>query len=323
MRSKFLLIAGLAGLLMLSGVIVFHFGHDLGWLDSWYFVVTVMTTVGFGDISLKDATPGVKLFGIFLMLASCGMVAVTLGFITDYLLKTRLEQVFGPRRLRMRNHIVLCGLGHVGIRILEQLHKLGEQVVVVEKSEDCRFLDEVRQMNIPVITADVRLPSVLERVNIKEARSIIAATDDDLVNLAVALHARQVRPDIRVVLRMFDHDLANRIRSGFGIKTTFSTSGLAAPAFAMAAVDPAVVGSLYVGQDLVLVLQLAVARGSKLEGITLEQLRKQGSLSVLCHQAAGERHLHPADSVTLAAGDEITVSASSEVCRHIKEMNVS
>src|SRR5260370_20925899 len=118
MRDKFLLIAGLAGLLMLSGVIVFHYGHGLGWLDSWYFVVTTMTTVGFGDISLKDASSGVKLFGIFLMLASCGMVAVTFGFITDYLLKTRLEQLFCPRTIHMRNHIVLFAPAHRAIRLL-------------------------------------------------------------------------------------------------------------------------------------------------------------------------------------------------------------
>src|SRR4029077_4901893 len=132
----------------------------------------------------------------------------------------------------------------------------------------------------------------LERANVREARSIIVATDDDLVNLEVALNAREARPDIRVVLRVFDHSLAAKIRSGFGIKTTFSTSALAAPAFAMAAVDPAVVGSFYVGEDLVLILQLTVGAGAELDGLTVDEIGKRGGVAVLCHDpAAGERRL--------------------------------
>ena len=214
-----------------------------------------MTTVGYGDIHLKDAAPGVKLFGIFLMLASAALLAATFGFITDYLLKMRLEQMLGLRRLRMKDHIVLCGLGHVGIRVLEQLRRLRRAGRRRRKERggplrgrgpgDGGAGDHCR-----------RPPAVADGAGEHpRVRGIIVATDDDLVNLEVALDARAIRPDIRVVLRMFDHNLASKIRSGFGIKTTFSTSALAAPAFAMAAVEPAVVGSFYVGEDLMLILQ--------------------------------------------------------------------
>jgi len=288
-----------------------------------YFTVTTMTTVGYGDISLKDAPDGVKVFGVLLMLASAGLLAATFGVITDSLIKLRLEQLLGLRRSHMRNHIVLCGLGNVGVRVLEQLRRLGEEVVVIEKAEAGRFVDEARALGVPVITGDVRLPSVLDRANVKGARSLIATTDDDLVNLEAALNARAARPDIRVVLRMFDHNLANKIRDGFGIKTTFSTSALAAPAFALAAVDPAVVGSFYLGPDLVLILQLVVSPGSRLDGMTVDELRRGGGLSVLCHESAesGGRRLHPPDSLRLAGGDKVTVSASAEVCARVKEMS--
>ena len=310
---------------MVSAVVVFHYGHDLSWLDSVYFVVTTMMTVGYGDISLKDATPAVKIFGIFLMLASGALLAGVFGIITDYLLKSRLEQLFGLGRLRMRNHIVLCGLGHVGIRILEQLRKLGEEVVVIEQSEDGRFLDEARQMKVPILIGDMRRPATLERANVKEARSIIAAGDDDLANLEAALNAREVRPDIRVVLRIFDSNLAGKIRGGFGIKTTFSTSALAAPAFAMAAVDPAVVGSFYVGDDLMLILNLVVAAGSKLDGMTVDALTKTGGLAVMCHQSArtAARAIHPPDTLTLHAGDKLVISAAGDVWARVQEMNAT
>jgi Trk K+ transport system NAD-binding subunit len=327
MIKKLTILLGLMGGLLVCSVFVFHYGMsspELSWLDALYFTAATMTTVGYGDISLKDAPAGVKIYGILLMAASVGLLAMTFGLITDYLIKMRLEQLLGPRRFRMRNHIVLCGLGHVGMRILEQLRKLGEAVVIIEKEEQNRFLDEVRALDVPVLIGDVRFPSTLERANVKEARSIIAATNDDLVNLEVALNARTVRPDIRVVLRMFDANLAHKIRSGFGIKTTFSTSALAAPAFALAAVDPAVVGSFYVGEDLLLILHLVVGRGSKLDGMPVGDLENQGGLSVLCHEtAAGERRLHPPDSVRLAAEDKITLSCAADACTRIKAMNTA
>src|SRR5262245_22998018 len=126
MRRTFLVVITLAGLVMATGVVVFRYGMGLTWLDSFYFVVSTMTTVGYGDISLKEAPDGVKLFGTFLMLSSAALLAATFGILTDYLVKSRLEELLGRGKIRMRNHIVLCGLGHVGIRILEELHKLGE-----------------------------------------------------------------------------------------------------------------------------------------------------------------------------------------------------
>lgn len=323
MRKTFLTIVVLSLLMMAIAVVVFHTALGLSWVDSLYFVVTTMTTTGYGDISLAKESTGIKLFGVLLMLSGAALMTATLGMVTDYLLHARLEHFFGRRRSRMKNHIVLCGLGHVGIRVLEQLRNWGQDVVVIEREESGRFVDEARSLGATIVHGDASIPTVLERVNIKEACSIIAATDNDLVNLEVALSARNIRPEIRVVLRMFDPNLATKIRSGFGIKTTFSTSALAAPAFAMAAVDPSVVGSFYVGDDLMLIVQLEIAHGSTLTDQTIGDLASLGGLSALCYQSArsGLRQMHPAAETKLAQGDTLTLSAVPDVCRRIAQAN--
>lgn len=323
MRRPIALVIALALLVLLTGTLVFRLGLDLPWVDSFYFVVTTMTTTGYGDINLKDASPGLKIFGSFLMLASGALLAATFGLLTDYLVKTRLEQLLGKRRIRMRNHIILCGLGHVGMRILEQLHKLKQPVVVIEHDEKSRFIDEARTMNVPVLIADMRQPATLERANVKEARSLIAATSNDVVNLETGLNGKAVRADLRVVLRVFDANLASKMQSGFGIKTTFSTSALAAPAFAMAAVDPAVVGSFYIGEELVLVVELVVEAGAKLDGMAIDALMKVTSSSVLSHHSArtNARQLHPPDSQTLERGDTVVLSASPAEWERIRGLN--
>lgn len=312
-----------AGLLMIAAVVVFHFGMRLSWIDALYFVITTVTTVGYGDISLRDAPPGVKLFGTFLMFAGGAFMAALFGIITDMLLRLRLQEYLGNGRRRMQDHIVLCGLGNVGFRVLQFLRHLGENVVVVEKHEDNRFIEDARALKASVIFGDIHLPSVLDRAGVAQARCLIAATNDDLANLDAALSAREANPAIRVVLRMFDQNLAKKIKAGFGIETAFSASALAAPAFAMAAIDDSVIGSFFVGPDLMLNVELTVREGSELEGLATDALSRLGSVFVLAYTdgATGERHLHPDRPHPLRAGDKVVVSTVPEFLRRLHAMN--
>ena len=95
MRKTFLTIVVLSLLMMAISVVVFHTVLGLGWVDSLYFVVTTMTTTGYGDISLAKESTGIKLFGVMLMLTSAALMTATLGMVTDYLLHARLENFFG------------------------------------------------------------------------------------------------------------------------------------------------------------------------------------------------------------------------------------
>jgi Trk K+ transport system NAD-binding subunit len=304
-------------------VVVFRYSLDLSWIDSLYFVVTMMTSVGFGDINLRHATVGVKLFGIFLMIIGPVALAAAFGIVADYIFRSHLEAVFGLRRRRMKDHVIVCGLGNVGTRVVEHLRKLGVEVVAVEKSDDARFLDHVAHLGVPVVMGDMRDGSILEEAGLSNAEGLVAACDEDLINLETGLLARDRRPDIRVVLRIFDQTLAERIQKGFGLNTAFSTSALSAPAFAMAAVDPRVVGSFFVDGDLMINIHLTVEEGSRLEAMTTEELREQGDLSILSHRSerTGERTLHPAKPLKLEPGDQLVVAGSHKVCRMVENLN--
>ena len=223
----------------------------------------------------------------------------------------------------MRDHIVLCGLGNVGYRVLEHLKRLGEEVVVVEMKEECRFADDARNMGVPVVTGDIRLLSTLKKADIKKARCLIAVSDEDMANLEAALSARSVNEEIRIVMRIFDHNLANKLRSGFGIETAFSTSALAAPAFAMAAVDPSIIGSFYVGEDLMLNLEITVRDGSRLNGMTTEELQNLGEVSILVYESVLEakRVIHPSGSIKLNPGDKLFISTVPHFVSKIHELN--
>lgn len=210
------------------------------------------------------------------------------------------------------NHIIVCGLGKVGYRTTLELLKFKRDVVGIESNNEGRFLEALRDLGIPVLIGDASRPEFLERAGIRRADAIIPATDNELANLDIALHARELNPQIKVVLRMFDPDLAQRVEKGFGIHTAFSVSALAAPVFAAAAMRYQVKHSFYVGDVLLNLTEFTVEPGSMMEGWTVEQLQKEVDASVVTHHRGGSTDIHPEPQQKLKAGDKVLMLATIE-----------
>lgn len=143
---------------------------------------------------------------------------------------------------RQKNHIVVCGLGNVGVRVVEALAKLGAPVVAIERRRAESFGEMVEALGVPVIYGDARRDELLIDAGIRKAKAVVCATDDDLTNLEVAIDARRENPGIRVVMRMFDQRVAGKMRSALDVDETFSTSALAGPLVALQATEPGVRG---------------------------------------------------------------------------------
>jgi voltage-gated potassium channel len=131
-----------------------------------------------------------------------------------------------------RDHVVLCGLGHLGMRTLQQLVGAGQGVVAIEKDPACRFLNEARATGCPILVRDARDDQALADAQVAAARVIIIATSDDMANLEIALDARRLNAKIRVLMRLFDQRLADKLKAAGLIDEAFSTSALAAPVVA-------------------------------------------------------------------------------------------
>jgi len=219
-----------------------------------------------------------------------------------------------------RDHVVICGLGKVGYRVVKELLRLGEDVVGIERNTDDPFLEEIRQMNVPVLLGDARQREMLEKARVQEASAIVVCTEDDLTNLDIALDARELNSGIKVVLRMFDVQLADKVRRGFGIHTAFSTSALAAPIFAAAATRAQIDYSFYVDDVLLNVARATVHAGSALEGQTIAQVEQEIDLTIILHQGPDSLDLHPGSDITLRAGDRLAVFGSLEALACLREM---
>lgn len=274
---------------------------------------------------MPAAPVALKIYAILLSLAGAAIIGVVYALITDAVVSSRLLRTLGRRPIptSIRDHVIVCGLGAVGYRIARGIIERGVRVTAVEMSEGGRFVSATRALGIPVLIGDARQPEILRELGIRTARALVGATDNDLVNLQSALSGRAVRPDLRVVVRVFDPDFAVRVQHGFGIRFTRSVSHLAAPAFAAAALGSEVVATVPVGDRRVIAFaRVRVAPGSRLEGTAVGSLDRPGEHRVLgtVGPDASPTSWNPAAETRLRAEDDVLVAATRAGLANLLEL---
>lgn len=208
----------------------------------------------------------------------------------------------------LSNHIILVGLGKLGYRSYQLLRKLGERVVVIERDADKAFLDEIRRDGTSLLVGDARQDVILKEANVAAARSIIIATNDDLTNLEVALDARRVNPKIRVVLRMFDQNMADKIGSAFNIHAAMSQSAISAPAFALGALDAALTDGFVLDDQLIVMRETTIVEGDPLANLSIGEVLTRFGFSVVRHRPlGGAAGIFPNPQTRLSPGDELLI----------------
>ena len=189
-------------------------------------------------------------------------------------------------------HVVLLGLGKIGTRVLTRLRELHIPVVCVEADPEARGLAVARRLRVPVILGDVTQEGVLESAKIHRAHALLAVTSSDTTNLEAVLYARSVRPDLRVVLRLYDDDFATAVYRTLraahpnALTRSRSVSHLAAPAFAGAMMGRQILGAIPVERRVLLFAAMTVGGHPQLEGKTMAEAFRAGSWRVLALDTA-------------------------------------
>lgn len=140
----------------------------------------------------------------------------------------------------LSDHVVVCGLGRFGLRIVSLLREQGVAVVAItspETREDRRVA--ALDLGAQLLTGDFRFPDTREAARLETARALILATSDDLANLETALDVRGQHPTLCIVMRHSDERLGERLQQDFDLNYVLVPPILAAPHFAEAALAPA------------------------------------------------------------------------------------
>lgn len=204
------------------------------------------------------------------------------------------------------NHIVLVGLGHLGYRVVLQLHEIGRDIVVIEQSSKPHLTGHLQELGIPVIEDDATRPDILMGAGIQNARTIILCTQNDSLNLEIALKARNLQSQIDVVIRIFDNEFAESLQKQFGFRA-LSATGMAAPLFAAAASNADITPPIYIEGQPHILARLEVSPQSRLNGLTVNQVEETYHASLVYLNQNGASFFHPEGGITILPGASLAL----------------
>jgi Trk K+ transport system NAD-binding subunit len=292
-----------------ASTLTFHFVADDPWGMALRTTVGVIATAG----ALPPAadSPGMQVFVSLLRISGAALTAAFTAIVTQYLLRARLGGAFEVRRIPDGGHVVVCGLGNIGFRIVEELLQAEEQVVVIEMDRNNRFLASARRLGAAVVSGDATVAEVLRQARVGTARAVVAATGVELANVEVALLTREMNPTQRVVVRLSDSDLADTLREAANVRLALSVPALAAPAFVAALFGDRVQCAVRVGSRLLMVVEITVPEADEcLDGQSVRAVAIDFSVLPLAVVGAdGNVRTRPLE-VRLSAGDRLTAIAT-------------
>ncbi|MGZ4557594.1 MAG: potassium channel family protein [Mycobacteriaceae bacterium] len=230
-RFLFIGLSGLASILLLDWFLAVIALHEKA-IRAFYIATRVVATVGPGDAE-AHAPDWYQVLSSVSMLLTIVFTAVFTAGVINRLLSSRSIGIIGSRTIPTRDHVVVIGLGQVGLRLCIELRRLGISVVAVERDPRAVNLRLARAAKVPVLIAHGEDRGVLKKLSLHRARALAAMGAEDLDNIEVAIAALALAPDLRVVLRAGDGDVITETRSLFKIGEVRNVSALTAFAVAL------------------------------------------------------------------------------------------
>ncbi len=218
------------------------------------------------------------------------------------------------------NHIILVGLGHLGFRVVQQLRQMNQDVVVIELVPRDDLMTDLRALDVPILEGDATREALLTAAGIQRARVLLLCTQNDNLNMQIAVKARSLNPALRVVLRIFDDDFARALEKQFGFSALSATS-MAAPAFAATAAGMDISNPIMVEGQALSIARLNVAAKSKLLTMTVGAIEQVYDVSVVLLRRDGVQDVHPAADKPLVANDVLAVLGGQMQIHHIAQDN--
>lgn len=217
-----------------------------------------------------------------------------------------------------RNHVIVLGVGHLGLRVIRALVLMGAEVVAIDWETTPEKDAELARLGVPLVLGDGRLAATMQAAAIRQAQAFIVCTANDYMNLEVTMRARDLNPEMPIVVRMWEDQFAAQIRRFFNVKAVLSATELAAPSFAGSALGIEITQTLTINGEDYSMIRLEVAPGSFLDGAAIGMLQQENDMDIVLHGPnEGEVQVHPASDVLVQAGDTLVIFA-----RHSKITDV-
>ena len=278
--------------------------------EALYHTIVTISTVGAYD---RPLTPAGRMFAIGLIMLGMTVVGFAIFSFTQLVVEGTLLDVMGERRVgrelgKLRDHVIVCGAGRIGLLVAEELEAADVEFVIVDHEQGP--VQELLGRQILAVRGQAGDEDVLREAGIERANTLISAVASDADNLYITMTARSLNPEIYIVARAEDSSTVNKLRR-VGANKVVAPYHLGAMRIANAVIRPAVTDLLELTMRETRntmglgIGEVRVRPESRLAGMTLRDsaLRQDlGIIVIAIRDTAGHTTFNPGADHALEPG---------------------
>jgi voltage-gated potassium channel len=309
-----------------AGTIGFKIALDEDWEDALYRAIVTSSLAG---VDSRPAGTGGEIVTMLLVLSGLAIFGYIGAVLVESITRGVVSGTWAERRRqraidKLEGHYIICGYGRVGRRVAEEFREAGAPYVVLDFNADA--IEAARERGDHFIEGNGTDDEDLAAAGLARARGLVASSDSDVDNLYITLSARSERPDLFIVARCAEEDVAEKLRRA-GANRVVQPYSTAGKEMATLVLKPQVAAFLDAasamgGPDLRFE-EIELTAGSASDGKSIKDLQireRTGALIIALRRRDGTFDTTPDPEVVLEAGDVIISVGTEAELRALEEL---
>ncbi|AJQ62116.1 MULTISPECIES: potassium channel family protein [Bacillus] len=295
---------------VILGTIGFMTIEEISLFQAFWMTMITVLTVGYGDA--VPVTQAGKVFALLIIPVGVGIVTYAIGVVAAMIIEGNLFHAVRRKKMdkqiaQLKNHIIVCGCGRVGLQVVHELQEKKIPFVVVDKDESV-----LEKGKLLYIHGDATEDQVLHHAGISKAAGLVAIVANDAENVFITLTARGLNDAIKIVARSEKPETEEKLRRA-GANKVINPSSMAGIHIAKGIANPLTVHYidtvLYGIEQSFVIEEILVGKDSILVGKSLleSDVRNQFDVTILAILRNGDIIHNPTGQEKLQEHDMIIV----------------
>ncbi|MCD6105153.1 MAG: potassium channel protein [Thermosipho sp. (in: Bacteria)] len=315
---------------ILIGIFYFSLFEGMPLIDAFFFTIITISTVGYGLPSNITLTG--KIFTIILIIIGISVVLYGVTTITAVVVEGKLRDILKRRKIekmidKLKNHIIVVGLGKTGEYVIKELIKENADFVVIdndeEKIEKVLSLYQNKKKQIPYVIGDASDEETLINAGIKQAKALITTLPEDSLNVFVVLSAKTLNPSLTIISKVNDVSSIPKLKYA-GASSIVAADEIAGTRMARLTTRPHAINFLDIvafGKQSYRIEEIQVNKESPLTNKTIAELNlaKNFKIMVLGINRNNEMLFAPTGETLINLGDKLIVLGLQEDIEKFRE----